>query len=230
MEVQNYYVQRLSGYRWKGLGPQWPHGTAGDDPSAPNWESLFHRAVDVMMQFDVVFIVEEMKSHEVMAAGASQMGIHRWVVSLSPPSFYVEKFDVGFCYFVVSSTDVHDLGHENVPRYTRGPVPTLNLSIAEETTLREWNSWDTKLFEAAKAKAHADASATKTKTHAAQLGALSESNAAAAAPSLDSCARELGLKWGEPIERQRSRGISCLSKKHKMHLGSHRRHRRLGAH
>jgi len=42
------------------------------------------------------------------------------------------------------------LGHERLPRYTRGPAPKLDLSAAELATLAEWNTWDTKLFEAVK--------------------------------------------------------------------------------
>ena len=47
MEVQNYYVQRFSGYRWKGVGPPWPDGRSTRDPSAPNWPQLYARALEV---------------------------------------------------------------------------------------------------------------------------------------------------------------------------------------
>ena len=60
MEVQNYYVQRFSGYRWKGLGPDWSKGESSEhDPSAPNWAQLFDRAVEVQILvkcYQLVFI------------------------------------------------------------------------------------------------------------------------------------------------------------------------------
>jgi|AntAceMinimDraft_5_1070358.scaffolds.fasta_scaffold118983_1 hypothetical protein len=55
MEVQNYYVQRFSGYRWKGHGPSWPNGELStQDPSAPNWAQLYTRALEVRQRFSRV--------------------------------------------------------------------------------------------------------------------------------------------------------------------------------
>jgi len=171
MEVQNYYVQRLSGYRWKGLGPSWPRGRADGDESAPDWRRLFERALAVLESFDVVFIVEEMDRRETLRAGAMQLGLRD----------FAERAD---------------LGHERVRRYTRGPVPVLNLTATEEATLAEWNAWDTKLFAAARARAAADAESLAVLT------------SPGVAPSANNCAGDMRSKWGEPLERQRQK-LTC---------------------
>jgi hypothetical protein len=177
MEVQNYYVQRLSGYRWKGIGPKWPVGRAASDATAPDWKRLYDRAVQVIEAFDVVFIVEEMDRHETIRAGAMHLGIRDF-----------SEHDAS-----------KDLGHERVRRYTRGPVPTLNLTAAEEATLAEWNAWDTKLFSAAKARATREAGSVLAKS-------------TAEAPSSRDCAFDIGDKWGEPLERQRQK-MSCTKRR-----------------
>jgi len=53
-QVQNYYVQRFSGYRWWGKGPTWPNERVETDPTAPDWSRLYKRALEVLLQFDVV--------------------------------------------------------------------------------------------------------------------------------------------------------------------------------
>jgi hypothetical protein len=58
MEVQNYYVQRLSGYRWHGAGPKWPTGLAKEDKTAPQWDALYKRAISVLQKMDIVFVMD----------------------------------------------------------------------------------------------------------------------------------------------------------------------------
>lgn len=54
------------------------------------------------------------------------------------------------CTTTTSDHQQHDqqhdqLGHVKVPRYTKGPTPELNLTEAEEVTLKKWNEWDIKV-------------------------------------------------------------------------------------
>jgi len=87
----------------------------------------------------------------------------------------------------------HKLGHERLHRFVKGQEPVLNLSTLEMATLEEWNAWDIRLYGTVKAS---------MKTRQQRVSSNDEP------PPLDHCARDLGVKWAEPLERLRGR-LSC---------------------
>jgi len=225
MEVQNYYVQRLSGYRWKGHGPSWDERGVGPTSDYPDWEALFHRALKVMNSFDVVFLVDEFHTPGTLEMGAAQMGIptpsrHRLSHNTSSGSDNT-RASTGSHQAAVSPTvkDVYyaGFGHARVARYTKGRAPGFNLSRVDEATLKAWNYWDTKLFEAAKERARSDKQSQGSSLPSSRRRlSVNRTPNPVAPPPLSSCAVNIHEKWCEPIARLRGR-VSCHHLLHHNH-------------
>lgn len=260
-EVQNYYIQRFSGYRWRGGGPVWTPkersalngaGTpkegaaaAGSMPLAmiPDWEVLYHRALRVMLQFDVVFVTEELSEQSTLEYGAALMGVD--IATYQPPPPATTKAaasvwrhsgvghnllldDTGTAAPAASTTTAPPLppplrfDHKRPPRGPRfeGLVvaASANLSSSDLALLHEWNLWDEKLFEAAKAKALRDRAAAFTllarlaqPTSRTMATPTTKTLSERPEPQLllrSSCASDLERQWFEPISRLKSR-VTC---------------------
>lgn len=100
----------------------------------------------------------------------------------------------------LSHENSQHFGHEKLPSSHRGSSRSkISLSKEEEAVLKEWNKWDTKLYEHAK---------MLVEERAAEFMLSSIGEKVEPRPTIQECASDIGEKMGEPISRQ-ARKLRC---------------------